>query len=242
MNFIVFFSAPGWMAQSIQCQVALCLRLMPLCWLDVQLKGAQGQVGASLIKSMCSTEAPLCNAIKQVYRSQLPTFFSPTFHLCDKMPSPCSENNSPLTDSSRIMIMGKRVRWEGMGGNNLAPQSHHAGCRLPSILSVTLPGRRTACSMQRRACWLVVGKMSKKGWQDRILRPGPWEEKPPDPTAAGAAQAPLTIPLNRWMQEGLVWAEWCDWNLCCVNINSLCLHSRYWLLTSGFWTSQSYPS
>lgn len=128
-----------------QCQAGLCLRLTPLLLLDVQLK-AQGQVGASLIKSMCSTEAPLCNAIKQVYRSQLPTFFSPTFHLCDKMPSPRSENNSPLTDSSRIMTVGKRVRWEGMGGNNLAPQSHHAGCRLPSILSLTLPGRRTACS------------------------------------------------------------------------------------------------
>lgn len=128
-----------------QCQAGLCLRLTPLLLLDVQLKVAQGQVGASLIKSMCSTEAPLCNAIKQVYRSQLPTFFSPTFHLCDKMPSPRSENNSPLTDSSGIMTVGKRVRWEGMGGNNLAPQSHHAGCRLPSILSLTLPGRRTAC-------------------------------------------------------------------------------------------------
>lgn len=93
-----------------QCQADLCLRLTPLLLLDVQLKVAQGQVGASLIKSMCSTEAPLCNAIKQVYRSQLPTFFSPTFHLCDKMPSPHSENNSPLTDSSGIMTVGKRVR------------------------------------------------------------------------------------------------------------------------------------
>lgn len=95
---------------------------------------------------MCSVEAALCNAIKQVYRPPLPTFFFPTFHLHDKMPSAWSEHNSLPTDSSRIMTVGKRVRWEGMGGNNWAPQSHHGSCRLQSILSLTLLGRRTACN------------------------------------------------------------------------------------------------
>lgn len=78
--------------------------------LDVQRKVAQGQVGVSLIKNMCSTEAPLCNAIKQVYRPPLPTFFSSTFHLYDKMPSPWSEHNSLPADSSRITTVGKRLR------------------------------------------------------------------------------------------------------------------------------------
>lgn len=127
-------------------KAALCLRLTALRLLDVQHNVAQGQVGVSLIKSMCSTEAPRCNAIKQVYRPPLPTFFFPTFHLYDKMPSPRSEHNSPPADSSRITTVGKRARWEGMGGNNWAPQSHHGSRRLQSILSLTLLGRRTACN------------------------------------------------------------------------------------------------
>ena len=75
---------------------------------------AQGHVGVSLIKTMCSAEAPLWNAIKQFYRPPLPTFFFSTFHLYDKMPSPRSEHISPPTDSSRIMS-GRGWRWGGRG-------------------------------------------------------------------------------------------------------------------------------
>lgn len=130
---------------SCSAKAVLCLRLTALRLLDVQHEVAQGQAGVSLIKSMCSTEAPLCNAIKQVYRPPLPTFFFPTFHLYDKMPSPWSDHNSRPADSSRITTVGKRVRWERMGGNNWAPQSHHGSRRLQSILSLTLLGRRTTC-------------------------------------------------------------------------------------------------
>lgn len=191
-----------------------CSRLATLRRLDVQHRVAQGQVGVSLIKSMCSTEAPGCNAIKQVYRPPLPTFFFLTFHLYDKMPSPWSEHNSLPADSSRITTVRKRVRWEGMGGSNEAPQSHHGSRRLQSILSLTLLGRRT----QQRACWSAVGGMRGKGRQDRIVWPGPREGMPPDP----AAQAPRTLPLNRWRQEGLAWAEWYGWSV----RGSLCLRSH----------------
>ncbi len=151
-------------------KIVPCLRLAALRLLDVQHNVAQGQVGVSLIKSMCSTEAPFCNAIKQVYRPPLPTFFFPTFHLYDKMPSPWSEHNSPPADSSRITTVGKRVRWEGMGGNNWAPQSHHGGHRLQSIL--TLLGRRTACnSVHADQLWERWGrKDSRTGSYD--LSPG----------------------------------------------------------------------
>lgn len=127
-------------------RAALCYTLTALWLLDVQRKVAQGQVGVSLIKGMCSIEAPLRNALKQVYRPPLPTFFSPTFHLFDKMPSPSSQHNSLPADSFRITTVWKRVRWERMGGKNWAPQSHHGSRRLQSILSLTLLGRRTACS------------------------------------------------------------------------------------------------
>lgn len=66
--------------------------------------------------------------------------------------------------------------------------------------------------------------MREKGGQDRIVWPG--EEKPPDPTAAGAAQAPLTLPLNRWRQEGLAWAEGHDWSVSYAAVSSLCLRSH----------------
>lgn len=140
-------------------KAVLCLRLRAPQLLDVQHKVAQGQVGVSLIKSMCSTEAPLCNAIKQVYRPPLPTFFFPTFHLYDKMPSRWSEHNSLPTDSSRITTVGKRVRWDRMGGDNWGPQSHHGSRRLQSVLSYTLLGRRTACnSMHADQLWKRWGR------------------------------------------------------------------------------------
>lgn len=146
-------------------KAVLCLRLMALWLLDVQCKVAQGQVGVSLIKSMCSSEAPLCNAIKQVYRPPLPTFFFPTFHLYDKMPSPWSENNSLLADSSRITTVGKRVRWEGMGGNNWSPQSHHGSHRLQSILSL-LAGRQSATACMLISCGRDEGERTVG--QDRM--------------------------------------------------------------------------
>jgi len=161
-------------------------------WVLPGTKNYCGQVGLSLIKSMCSMEAPLCDAVKHIYRSLLPTFFSPTFHLYDKMPAPCSVNNSLLTDSSRIMTVGKRVRWAGTGGDNWAPQSHHDSCRLHSILSLTLSGRPTCA----KACMLMSCRKDEGGrtvGQDHIAlvlgRKATW-------SLAVADQAPLTSPTQ----------------------------------------------
>lgn len=76
---------------------SLCLTFRALRLLAAWDKVVQGQVGVSLIKSMCSTEAPPCNAIKHVYSPPLHTFFffPPSFHPFDKMPSRWSEHNSP---------------------------------------------------------------------------------------------------------------------------------------------------
>lgn len=146
---------------------------------------------------MCSIEALLSNAIKQVYRSQLPTFFSSTLHLYDKMPSPFPENNSQLTDSSGIMTVGKRVRCAEMGGDNWAPQSHCDGRRLQSILFLTAPWQ--VHRVNWHACWSVEGKIGKEGQGNRIALLGSKEEKLPD----HAAQAPLSCPFNRCRQKGL---------------------------------------
>lgn len=201
-------SVQGWMHLA---HAVLCLRLTALCLLDVQHKVAQGQVGVSLIKSMCSVEAPLCNAIKQVYRPLLPTFFFTTFHLYDKMPSPWSEHNSLPTDSSRITTVGKRVRWEGMGGNIQAPQSHHGSHRLQSILSLTLLGRQTACNR------VHADQLWERWGRGRTGSDGPSHGKKRH--LIPQLLAPLTLPLNRWRQEGLAQAERFDWSVCCVSIS-----------------------
>lgn len=167
---------------------------------------------------MCSTEAPLCDAIKQVYRPQLPTFFSTTFHLYDKMPSPCPENKSPLADSSGIMTVGKQARCAEMEGDNYG---------LLKVI-VTVVDYRVSFSSQflwqahgvnQHACWSVVGKMRKEGRWDRIALPGWVQGKKshliPQP------RRPLAAHSIGGDRKG-----WCELSLCCVWIRPLCPFSN----------------
>lgn len=147
------------------------------------------------------------------------------------MPSHWSDHNSPSTDSSRIITVGRgwgEREWKVTTG-------------LLKVITtvvdygVSSPPLFLAGGQRATACMLIsCGREKGEGTagQDRVAC-GPREEKPPDPAAAGAAQTPLTLPLNRWRQEGLVWAEWYDWSPRCVSVSSLCLRSHHSLLTCG---------
>lgn len=68
----------------------------------------------------------------------------------------------------------------------MAPQSHPG-----SILS-------PHCSWQVHMLADQLWERDLGSRKDGIVWPGSSEEPPPDPSAAGAAQAPLTLPLDKW--------------------------------------------
>lgn len=123
---------------------SLCLTFRALRLLAAWDKVVQGQVGVSLIKSMCSTEAPPCNAIKHVYSPPLHTFFfSPRLFI-------------PLT---KCPLAGQSITlpapWQlqdyssGIESEVRYPHGSSKSSRQYSLPSLFLAGAH--------ACWSVVG-------------------------------------------------------------------------------------
>lgn len=127
------------------------------------------------------------------------------------MPSPWSDHNSPSTDSSGIITVGRgwgEREWKVTTGL-LKVITTVVDYRASSPLLFLAGGHRaTAC--------MLISCGGEKGEGTGSCGVGPREEKPPDPAAAGVAQTPLALPLNRWRQEGLVWrwAIWLEPKLC----------------------------
>lgn len=192
-------------------KILLCLRLT-----DVQHKVVQGQVGVWLIKSMCSKEAALCNAIKQVYRPPLATFFFPAFHHMTKCPlSGQSITLYPLTAPGLRLWgrgWGERVRKVKTGLLKVIMAVVDYRVSSPSLF---LAGGQRATECMLISCGREKG--GKMAGQDHMAwalgRKATWSN-----SYWATAQTPLTLPLNRWRQEG---AEWYDWSL------KLCFHQLF---------------
>lgn len=93
---------------------------------------------------------------------------------------------------------------------------------------VSSPSLFLAGGQHATACMLIScgreREMREEGRRERIVWPGPWEEKPPDAAATEAAQAPRTLPLNRWRQEGLALVKWYDLAVF-PSVFCVCVHS-----------------
>lgn len=170
---------------------------------------------------MCSIEEPLCNAIKQVYRPPLPTSFSPLLVSMTKYPLPGqSIILCPLT-APGLRLWGQEWgdrKWEVTGPLKVIMAVVDYRVSSPSL---PLAGEQCAAACMLISCGRGEGERTGSyGW-------GPARES--DLTAAGAAQAPLTLPLNRWRQEGLAWAERYDWGRSHVlSAFCVCVYSWDW--------------
>lgn len=101
-------SVKGWTLQGLAVPRHFSARGSPSCrLLDMRQKRVQGQVGVWLIKSMCSTEVPLCNAIKQVYRPRCPHSFSLLFISMTKCPLPGQSITLPPLTAPGLQLWGR---------------------------------------------------------------------------------------------------------------------------------------
>lgn len=134
---------------------------------------------------MCSTEAALCKAIQQVYGPPLATFFFAPFHHMTEWPLPAqSITLRPLT-AAGLRLWGRGGGERERKVKNRTPQSHHGSRRLPSIASLAALGGGTACDA------VHADQLWNRG--SRIVWPGLWEGKPPDPTAPGPQPRHLSL-------------------------------------------------
>lgn len=151
----------------------------------------------SLIKTMCSTEVPLCHVIKQVYRALLPALLFLSFHLYDKVPSPWSEYNSPLQTAPGLWVWGG----EEAGGME--------AMTLLRVIMADIDYIDFSHCLLLTVCWYAWS--GQGNWPDKegIGWPRP-RMKPSDPWASGKVKAPLFLLFNKRRQTA--WRAGINWS------------------------------